>query len=136
MYGNIPQIIQIIITARFDTFDTFAKNQIRQLSLSSKCMVGWTKKWQEFSNLKVHFGSISFVFVGGCDFTKGHDTIHIPNLGSIAPHLLANYWYDHLEDLPPSCACNLTHTSLKIRMKPKNFINHFFFLFFSFIIFV
>jgi hypothetical protein len=26
-------------------------------------MVGWTKKWQEFANLKVHFGSISFVYI-------------------------------------------------------------------------
>jgi len=32
------------------------------LLVSSNCMVGWTKKHQEFANLKVHFVSISFVF--------------------------------------------------------------------------
>jgi hypothetical protein len=32
------------------------------LLVSSNYMVGWTEKHQEFANLKVHFGSISFVF--------------------------------------------------------------------------
>jgi len=76
---------------------------------------------------------VTLINVGGCDFIKGHDTIHIPNLGSIAPHPLANYWYDHSKDLPLSCACNLTHTSLKTRTKLKFIITHFSFSFFHFL---
>jgi hypothetical protein len=45
---------------------TFFKNSQRYInliidcSIRGKCMVGWTKKWQEFTNLKVHFLCIFF----------------------------------------------------------------------------
>jgi len=87
----------------------------------------------ENSNPSFPLLKVMLINVGGCDFTKGHDTIHIPNLGSIAPRPLANYWCDHSKDLLLSCAYNLTHTSLKTKTKLKFIITHSFFQFFHFL---